>query len=202
MNTNPNSDNRSTNEAVVRVVATHIFALLNYGHFGSLLAGYVVIFLFYPTVIIAQIVFGIAEAINYCTIAIRDDQDGPSADLSFYVQGALGVRALVNGNNSLGHEQNDQTPVPLFRVGHMSLRRTTTRMSWKLLGRVIACLVALTQSIASTIIFIRRMEHGDYLIADVLNWIAAFRVPLLVLRCHCGRRDFDFRAYHGLDGGR
>jgi hypothetical protein len=37
-----------------------------------------------------------------------------------------------------------------------------------------ACLVALTQSIASTIIFIRRMEHGDYLIADVLNGIAAF----------------------------
>jgi hypothetical protein len=97
MNTNPNSDNRSTNEVVVRVVATHIFALLNYGHFGSLLnlpgslhAGYVVIFLFYPTVIIAQIVFGITEAIKYCIIAIGDDQDGLSADLSFYVQGALG----------------------------------------------------------------------------------------------------------------
>jgi len=184
MESESTSEGRSNTEILVRVLATYLFALANYGHYGSLInlpsglhVGYVVIFFFYPTIIIGQLVFGIVEAIKY---RLRENQgEGDEAqtrqkaDLGFYVQGILGVRVAVNPDISLDRITTRQSSIALFRAGHLSFQRTTDEMSWKWFGRILACLVAIAQSVGTTIIFVRRLQHQCMLLADILNFVTA-----------------------------
>ncbi|KAH8687323.1 hypothetical protein BGZ60DRAFT_393378 [Tricladium varicosporioides] len=174
------SDTRTKTEVVVRFVATQIFALVNYGHTGSLLQlpknvhlASIAIFFCYPTLIIGQLVYGITQAISYSWKQTQKAEDDPKPDLSFYLQGILGARALSNPDLERDHAANAKQLIPLFQASHLSLQRTTYRTSWKWFGRVFACLAVLTQSICSAVLFVRREDQNSCLGFDLLNGVAA-----------------------------
>ncbi|KAH6682718.1 hypothetical protein B0J14DRAFT_131089 [Halenospora varia] len=173
-------DARTKTEVIVRFVATQIFALVNYGHIGSLLhlpknvhLASIAIFFCYPTLIIGQLVYGIAQAISYSWQQAQKAEDGQKPNFSFYMQGILGVRALSNSDSEHDHATNARQPMPLFRAGHLSLQRTTYQTSWKWFGRVLACLAILTQSICSVVLFVRRENENSCLGFDLFNGVAA-----------------------------
>lgn len=79
---------RSVTEIVIRTIATHLFAVANYGHMGSLLnmpgdfhAGCTLTFLFYPSIITGQLVIGLLQATRYL---IREKRKG-EGDASFWI---------------------------------------------------------------------------------------------------------------------
>jgi hypothetical protein len=176
---------RSVTEVVIRTIATHIFALAKYGHFGSLLnlpgdlhAGYTIVFLFFPPIITGQLALGLLQAIRY---RIRESEIGTNgASFGFYLHGALGVH-VVRDRNASGEDHDDSDErVPLFHAGHLSVRRTPRRMSWKHIGRILACMTVIVQATGTAILFVRRftlftLDRIDQsLVLDVFNGLAAF----------------------------
>lgn len=178
----PEPETRSVTEVILRATATHIFALANYGHLGSLTklpkdlhVGYVAVFFLYPTIIIGQLVYGFWAAARY-GLADGETEDS-KADLCFYIQGLMGVHALPNARVLLGHGMDDESPVPLLKAGHRSVQRATYRISWKWFGRVLVCLLAVTQAIGTAVLFVRRINHETYsggqLMIDTFTGVAA-----------------------------
>jgi hypothetical protein len=168
-------DTRSITEVVIRAIATHIFALANYGHFGSLIKlpknthiAYTAVFFLYPTFIIGQLVYGLVGAIKY-RFGIRY----PTPDWCFYIQGLMGVHAMPNEDDALDDEPSEESPIPLFKAGHLSLQCTTYNISWKLFGRVLVCLAVVVQAIGTFVLFVRRLVYADCLILDTFCGVAA-----------------------------
>ncbi|KAK3322863.1 hypothetical protein B0H66DRAFT_216118 [Apodospora peruviana] len=190
MSSQPEPDKQSITEAVVRLFATHIFGLLLYGHLGSLTkvpsrihVFHVVAFLFFPAVIIAQVVINAVKAFKYAR-RFRSDSDQlghhlhhPGPDFNFYLQGILGVRAIDSHGGSLDRDDdddNDAAAIPLFEIGHLQVRKLNEPFSWAWFGRVLGCLVLIAQAVGTCLVFIRRQQHGCDLAVDMTLGVMAF----------------------------
>lgn len=174
-------DNQSVTEVIVRLLTTHIFGLGLYGHFGSLAnipsethALHVVVFLFNPSLIVAQICLGIFKAVQYYG---RHPDCRDAGSFTFYFDGIIGVhadRVALVGNSLDPGDDNDTKALPLFVVGYRYLRRTTQPVSWAWFGRVLISLAAVAQSLGTCVIFVRRQSHGCGLLIDMTLGIMAF----------------------------
>lgn len=173
----PASETRSVTELIIQTVARYQYlCTCEYGHLDSLLQlpknlriGYVVVFLFYPSFIIGQLIYGFYAAAKY-ELAHHGMAES-KADFRFMIQGMMGVHAT---GNLLDHGVDDESPVPLFKAGHQSVQRATCKVSWKWLARVLVCLVAVIQAIGTVVLFVRRILHdGSVDMIDAFNGLAA-----------------------------
>jgi hypothetical protein len=103
----------------------------------------------------------------------------------------MGVHAEPKEGVLLDHGMDDESPIPLFKAGYRSVQRATYKISWKWFGRMVVCLLAVTQAIGTVVLFVRRKvyETGweDELLIDTFNGVAALSsavsgiVALLIL---------------------
>lgn len=160
----PHSEHRTATTIIIRALSTHIFALVNYGQLSILLnlpsglhATSVLVFAFYPTLIIAQLVLGIVNAVKYY-LRIRNDEGEETQStsqkptVSFYFCGILGMHAKADHDTFPGNDEDSRATIPLFSAGHGSVRRTASKITWQWPGRIFLSAVTLTQAILAVLV--------------------------------------------------
>jgi hypothetical protein len=136
--------------------------------------GYIAFFFLYLTFITGQLIYGLVEAIMY-KFGIRrlDENDDPTPDWCFYIQGLMGVHAMPNEDDTFEDESSEESPIPQFKADHLSLQCTTYNISWKWFGSVLLCLAVVVQGIGTFVLFVRRLVYADCLILDTFCGVAA-----------------------------